>query len=162
MPRWIRIWVLSLALGVASLAVPSIAAAKPVVTWVKIEAPEGPSQARIKRIFKGALTAAAKRASFGNGKQVSLEARITELTFEERGDVLHVACTVRGRVKGGPGARSKIAFGGDKKDRAALEKQVLTMVANGLVSRLAQIARGLPAEAAQEKKATPKNRRAKR
>ena len=57
------------------------------------------------------------------------------------GDVLRVRCTLVGRVDGGPSARSKIAFGGDPAAQAELEKQVLTMVANGVVSRLAQIVR---------------------
>ena len=73
-----------------------------------------------------------------------LSARITELTLEARDDVLMVHCTAMGRVKGGPGARSKIAYGGDPAKRDELERQVLTMVANGLVGRLAQIVRTQP------------------
>jgi outer membrane lipopolysaccharide assembly protein LptE/RlpB len=53
-----------------------------------------------------------------------------------------------GRLVGGPSARSRISFGGNPSEREALEKQVLSMVANGVVTRLAEIAR---AQAAREK-----------
>ena len=39
------------------------------------------------------------------------------------------------------GARSRISYGGSPEKREELEKQVVTMVANGLVGRLAQIVR---------------------
>ncbi len=64
-----------------------------------------------------------------------------ELTTEEHGDVLHITCTVMGRVVGGAGARSRISYGGSPEKREELEKEVLTQVANGLVARLAQIVR---------------------
>jgi hypothetical protein len=54
---------------------------------------------------------------------------------------VRLSCTVLGRLEGGPSARSRISFGASPKDRAALEKQVLRMVANGVVARLAEIAR---------------------
>ena len=58
-----------------------------------------------------------------------------------------------GRVPGGPSAKSRISFGGSPADKAKLEKQVLTMVANAVVSRLAEIVRARAAKEAAEKDA---------
>lgn len=142
--RRVMTWASLVALGIALLtAAPPEAAARPrpKIEWVRVDVPEGPDAARRAKLFKQALAQAARRASFGKAKAVSLSVRITELTLERHEDVLHVHCTAMGRIKGGPGARSKISFGGDPTKQVDLENQVLTMVANGLVARLAQIVR---------------------
>ena len=93
------------------------------------------------------LEQAARKANFGKkAKSVTLSARVVELKTEQRGDILRVSCTMMGRVVGAAGAKSRISFGGSPASRGDLEKQVLTMVANGLVARLAQIARAEEAE----------------
>lgn len=111
------------------------------VQWTRIDVPEGKDAARLSKLLKSLLKQAAKKADFGKLKSVKLSARIVEFTAIEKGDVLQVSCTIRGRLEGGPGARSHISFGGSPKERAQLEKQVLTMVANGLVTRLAEMAK---------------------
>jgi hypothetical protein len=143
--RRVTTWGALVALGLAVLAVaPPEAHAKPgpKIEWVRVDVPEGDQAARRAKIFKKALADAARKASFGKAKTVSLAVRVTEMTVEVQGDVLRVNCSAMGRIKGGPGARSKISYGGDPEKREELEKQVLTMVANGLVARLAQIVRG--------------------
>jgi len=135
-------WLTVAAFGLSLLgAGPGTALARTKVEFSEVEVPAGESAAKISKILRTALTQAAKKTNFGKAKSVTLSAKVVSFTTEQRGDVLRVSCTVRGRVAGGKSALSKISFGGSLSQRAALEKQVLTMVANGLVARLAQIAR---------------------
>jgi hypothetical protein len=143
--RRVTTWAALVALGIGLLvAVPPEAHARPgpKIEWVRVDVPEGQDAARRAKIFKQALVQAARHASFGKAKAVALSVRITELTVERHDDVLRITCTAMGRIRGWPGARSKISYGGDPEKRDELERQVLTMVANGLVARLAQIVRG--------------------
>lgn len=141
--RRVKTWLIGFALGLAALSgAPETAFAKPKIEWSKIDVPAGDSSARITKFLKQALEQAAKKANFGKkAKSVTLSARIVELRAEQRGDVLQMTCTMMGRVVGAASAKSKISFGGSPSTRDELEKQVLTTVANGLVARLAQIAR---------------------
>ena len=144
--RRVKTWLIRAALGLAALsalsAVPTPALAKPKIEWSKIDVPAGDSSARITKFLKQALEQAVKKANFGKkAKSVTLSARVVELRTETRGDVLQMTCTMMGRVVGAASAKSKISFGGSPDARDELEKQVLTTVANGLVARLAQIAR---------------------
>lgn len=143
--RRVTKWAGLIAMGLASftLAPPAHAGDKKAkIEWVRIDVPEREDAARVQKLFKEALKQAARRANFGKpAKNVSLAARVVELTREEHGDVLRITCTVMGRVVGGAGARSRISYGGSPEKRDELEKEVLTMVANGLVARLAQIVR---------------------
>ncbi|MDI1482769.1 hypothetical protein [Polyangium sp. y55x31] len=137
----------------ASLAPASSAFArgKATVEWTRVDAPEGKDGDRIARTLRGLLKEASRKADFGKSGKVALRAKITEYVVEKRGDVLRIRCTVIGRVEGGASAKSRISFGGDPNDPRALEKQVLTMVAHGVTSRLAAIARSR-AEAEEKKK----------
>lgn len=145
----VAIWVFALAFGLATLAPSSaLASPKPKIEWARVEVPSGESAARLTRVLKEALKRASRRADFGKAaKTVTLSARMTELSTEKRGDVLQVSCTITGRVLGGAAARSRISYGGSPERRQDLEKEVVTMVANGLVLRLAQIARTQPVKA---------------
>ncbi|MGK4001223.1 hypothetical protein WMF31_01260 [Sorangium sp. So ce1036] len=111
------------------------------VEWKSVDVPAGERQKERARALRGMLRSAAKEADFGKAKSVVLSARVVEFTSATRGDVHRVSCTLVGRVVGGPTARSRISFGGRPSERQALEKQVLTMVANGIVGRLASIVR---------------------
>ena len=141
--RRVKTWLIRAALALSALsAAPTPALAKPKVEWSKIDVPAGDSSARITKFLKQALEQAVKKANFGKkAKSVTLSARVVELRTETRGDVLQMTCTMMGRVVGAASAKSKISFGGSPNTRDELEKQVLTTVANGLVARLAQIAR---------------------
>jgi hypothetical protein len=142
--RRITRWGALIAIGLAALVVApptAHAGGKPKVEWLRVDVPDGQDAARLQKLLKKALTQAAKKANFGKAKSVTLSARVVELSTEERGDVLRITCTVMGRVVGGAGARSRISYGGSPEKRDELEKEVLTQVANGLVARLAQIAR---------------------
>jgi hypothetical protein len=103
--------------------------------------PSGKGSEKTARMLRGFLTQAAKKADFGEAKSVKLSARVIDFTSVKKGDILQVSCTIVGRLVGGPSARSRISFGGSLNEREQLEKQVLNMVSNGLVTRLAEIAR---------------------
>src|SRR5262249_22323221 len=125
------------------LGAPSgVAFAHPKVAWSRIDVPE--SSARLTKVLRQALEQAARKANFGKVKSIALSAKLVELSADQRGDVLRITCTIMGRVVGGQGARSKISYGGAPAAREELEKQVVTMVATGLVARLAQIVREHP------------------
>ena len=132
----------ALVLGATTTTVPSEAKGKPAVEWKSVSVPDGKDSDRVARTLRGLLVRASRKADFGNrGGKVVVSARVVQLDWEDRGDVVRLSCTIVGRVEGGASARSRISFGAARKDRAQLEKQVLTMVANGVVTRLAEIAR---------------------
>lgn len=143
--RRVTKWAAAAAIWLSAIAgAPGAAHAspRPKIEWLRVDVPDGQDSARLGKLLKEALKQAARRANFGKAaKTVLLSARITELSIEEHGDVLRVSCTAMGRVAGGPGARSRISYGGSPDKREELEKEVLTQVANGLVGRLAQIVR---------------------
>lgn len=133
----VAIFVVTLTAGPA----PAFARGRAKVDWTKIEVPAGEDSARITRVLRKLLNEAVRRADFGKVQKVSASAHVVELTWEKRGDVLRMSCAIVGRLKDGPRARSRVSFGGSPDQRGELEKQVLTMVANGMVTRLAEMAR---------------------
>jgi hypothetical protein len=137
-------WLYAAALGASAIALTpaaSFARSSTKVEWASIRVPAAKGSERTTRVLRGFLTQAAKKADFGSAKSVKLSARVVEFTSVKKGDILQVSCTIVGRLVGGPSARSRISFGGNPNEREELEKQVLSMVANGLVTRLAEIAR---------------------
>lgn len=136
-------WLLSAVVALTTLTVsPAQSLARGTrVEWKSVDVPAGERQKERARFLRNMLTKAAKKADFGKAKSVVLSARVVEFTSATRGDVHRVSCTLVGRVVGGPTARSRISFGGRPSERLELEKQVLTMVANGVVGRLASIVR---------------------
>jgi hypothetical protein len=139
-PRLLLGFAAALALALAAPAAEAKGKAK--VSWETVEVPPSlPAAKWIGKQLDPALKKATKRADFGSKKHIELRARVKEWSSVTTGDVHRVSCTIVGRFVGGPRAKSRISFGGPVKDKAKLEKQVVEMVANGLVSRLATIAR---------------------
>jgi hypothetical protein len=132
----------------------ALARSRATVEWTKIDAPSGKDGERLARLLRSLLRDASRRADFGKSGKVALRARITEYSVEKHGDVLRIRCTVVGKLEGGPSAKSRISYGGDPNDPRGLEKQVLTMVAHGVTSRLAAIAKSRE-EAAKKKTKAP-------
>lgn len=149
----------ALALALATLAPVQNAFARggAQVEWTRVDAKAGKDGERLARVLKGILKEASRKADFGKSGKVSVRARITEYVVEKRGDVLRIRCTVVGRLEGGPSAKSRISFGGDPNDPKGLEKQVLTMVAQGVTSRLASIAKGRKPVTEKKPKASAKS-----
>jgi hypothetical protein len=99
--------------------------------------------AELERHFKQRLRQAARRADWGAGRGASIEFRVVveELEVTESGGVLRVRCTALGRLPKGKSARSRIEFGGDPKRSGEVLKNVLDIVARGVVARLAALER---------------------
>jgi hypothetical protein len=131
-------------LGAALWLAPGTAEARPTVGFKQVEVRAGDDAARLGHELRQLLADAVRRTSFGPGDKktkIELTARLVEFGVDEHEGVLQVRCALSGRIAGGRGARSRISFGGSPRDRLKLEKQVLKMVADGLVVRLAQISR---------------------
>lgn len=132
------------ALALASLSLTGTSDARrsrTKVEWTSIEVPRQSDEARLKSKLTRHLNDAVKRADFGKIRRVEATIRVVELKWETQPDLVRLSCTVVGRLKGGPSARSRISFGGDPQRKDQLEEQVLASVARGVVGRIAQLAR---------------------
>lgn len=132
------------AVAVATTATPAPAEAKSQVDIANVQLPDSDdakANRRRVKVLRSLLRNAAKQADFGDSKEVRIHAKVTQFDVEEQGDVLRVTCTIVGRLEGGPSARSHISFGGHPKKRKQLEKQVLRMVSDGIMVRLAELAK---------------------
>lgn len=152
--RRLGILAVSLALALGSLALPGSARAegRTAVTWTRIAVPEGDDAVPLEKSLKKLLDKAARKANFGKVKKLSLSVKVTTFSSEQKGDVHRVSCTIVGHIPGGPSAKSHISFGGAPADKAKLEQQVLTMVSNAVVTRLAEIVRARAAKAEKAEK----------
>lgn len=132
----------ALGLALASTLGLGEAHARGKVEWkaIVVRSAVGKEPDALVKVLRPLLQKAAKKADFGR-KQVTLSARVVEFRSEAQGDVHRVSCTIVGRLEGGASAKSKISFGGHPGQRDKLEKQVLGMVASGVVARLATLAR---------------------
>ena len=111
------------------------------VDWTRIAVPPSDDSARTERVLRKLLDRAVKKADFGKARKLSASVRVLELQSELRDGVLRVSCTLVGKLQGGQSAKARISFGGDPSKAESLELEVLTMVANGLVTRIAELAR---------------------
>jgi len=135
-----RAWIGGVLAAAVTLALPATAeAADVVVTDVLV--PEGPEAKATAKMVRRLIAGSAKRAKWGKASKVRILVRVAQLDVTEEGDVLRVTCTMSGRLEGGPGARSRLSYGGHPSRRKDLVKKVLGMVGDGLVTRLAQMAR---------------------
>lgn len=106
--------------------------------------PEGTAHAALlRKHLSKLLTREARRAEWGVGRgaKVTFSFAVTDLTISDDGDVLHVRCTAVGKLPGGRSAKSNLSFGGDPGKRFDTVKRVLEIVARGVVTRLAEMAR---------------------
>jgi len=130
--------------AVAAFTIPAAAEGKDFVDIAEIRVPDSDdakaTRNRIK-LIRGLLRSAAKHADFGEAKNVQIHAKLTRFEVVEKDGILRVTCTLIGRLDGGPSARSHISFGGHPEKRKTLEKQVLRMVSDGIITRLAELAK---------------------
>lgn len=141
-------WLQRLALALVILITPAELWAKPAtridVTEVTLAKPEPNHRAREKQVgrqVRSAAHKAAKSLNFGDKKRVEVSFEVLELSVEQQGDVVRVSCTILGKLRGGGTARSRLSFGGKPERRKALERQVIGMVTEGVVTRLAEMSR---------------------
>lgn len=93
--------------------------------------------------LKRALKREAYRVDWGAGRENRIEYRftVTELVYKLSDGALRIECSAVGRLPGGQTAKSELTFGGSLSERNALTKQVLEIVARGVITRLAELER---------------------
>jgi len=116
-------------------------AARKKVDWTAVEVRPGDDAKRISRQLRRQLQKASKGADWGKNKKLALRAQVKVLEWEEGDEVVRLKLTVTARIVDGPTARSHIRLGARPSERRKLERQALRIVADGLVTRLAEIAR---------------------
>lgn len=131
----------ALVAAAATAAFPGVAEAKTDVVVTDVEVPEGKDAKATTKLVRRALGSSAKRAQWGKVRKVRVKVRVVELDVVEDDGVVRVSCTLSGRIEGGRGARSRLVYGGHPSRRKDLVKKVVGMVADGLMTRLAQMAR---------------------
>jgi hypothetical protein len=106
-------------------------------------APETPHPKEVERELRLWIKKEAKRQDWGGGRANQVEARfeLRTLRYVWSTKALHVSATLVGRLPSGRTAESTISFGGAAHKRAELTRQVLRIVATGVVTRLADIER---------------------
>jgi hypothetical protein len=105
--------------------------------------------AQLKIHLQRVLAREVRRLQWGAGRDNRIEYRffVTKLDVEVRDGVLQVSCAATGALPGGKTAKSQLTFGGSPNQRIHVMKQVLEIVARGVVTRLAELERrrrGLP------------------
>ncbi len=115
----------------------------PTVVLDKLEFPVMLGASKYEKHLRKMLRKEAGEADWGASKDSTIEYRfaITALTVQQKGDVLLVKCTATGTLPRGRRAQSQLSFGGDPRQHSELVRRVLSIVAHGVVTRLAEIER---------------------
>jgi hypothetical protein len=116
----------------------------PTVHLDRLEFPAGIVGApAFKEHLVRSLKREAYRADWGAGRENRIEYRfsVTELSYKLSDGALRIQCSAVGKLPGGQTAKSELTFGGSVNDRASLTKQVLEIVARGVITRLAELER---------------------
>jgi hypothetical protein len=131
------------AVGFLTDAAPAHAAGRPKVELDELTFPDIPQAAIYKKHLERTLKKEVRRAEWGAGRGSVIEYRFTVEELQETitDGVLTVRCKAVGRLPKGKTARSQLSFGGTPKDRSALIRRVLDIVARGVITRLAEMER---------------------
>jgi hypothetical protein len=150
---------LSFLLFALSLALaPRVAAAREPVLIAPDDGPEGrplvvldrlvvpktvPEYKRVSRVLEKVLKREARRVQWGAGRNNRIAYRffLEQLDVTVEDGVYKVHCTALGRLPKGKSARSKLVLGGDPRNPRKVIDEVLTIVARGVLARLADLER---------------------
>lgn len=117
---------------------------RPRIEIDRLTFPEGvPGATEYIRHLKFTLRKESRRADWGAGRQSTISFRfvVEELSLVDQGNALQVRCSARGELPRQRTARSRLVYSGDPKQSRELVRRVLTIVARGVVTRLADIER---------------------
>jgi hypothetical protein len=100
-----------------------------------------PEHQRISKLLEKVLKHEARRVQWGAGRssRISYRFYLEELDVSVERGVFKVRCTALGRLPKGKTARSKLEYGGDPKEPQKIVDHVLTIVARGVLARLADL-----------------------
>jgi hypothetical protein len=143
---WIGRGVGAIAVAIALVSAPvsdASARGRPKVVWTDIRIPQGEDAASLEKFLRQVVERETRRARWGesNDGPIEVELRVTDLAAVVTGDVVRVTCAGVGKLHGGGSARSKFSMGAHVHQRTQLEKQLLTMLGRGIVTRLADMSR---------------------
>lgn len=125
-------------------AAPLTTAGQPEVSLDRLDFPANFLGAeRFKKHLVQTLRREVRAADWGAGSANRIEYRyaVTELRFTLDEGVLQIHCSAVGRLPGGQTAKSDLSFGGAPAERDVLLKKVLDIVAEGVITRLAELER---------------------
>jgi hypothetical protein len=141
--------------GVAAwLSAPPASAAPPIVgrprgrphiRFDRVELPAGlANREEYLRHLQKTLKREVRRADWGASSKstISLRFAVERLDLVPRASVLQVQCSAVGELPHRRTARSQLSYGGERGQEKRLVKQVLEIVARGVVSRLSALERG--------------------
>lgn len=102
-----------------------------------------PEHQRVSKVLEKVLKHEQHRVEWGAGRYSRITYRfyLEQLDLSVEHGVLKVRCTALGKLPKGKTARSKLEFGGDPKDPRKVIDHVLTIVARGVLARLADLER---------------------
>ena len=126
-------------LGLSTTSAPEVKTpeGRPDVHLDRLDFPDHIADSRaLKKHLERVLKKEVRRVEWGAGRDNRIEYRfsVTKLELAVNGDVL-------GALPGGKTAKSQLTFSGPAKERQRVIKQVLEIVARGVVTRLAQLER---------------------
>lgn len=155
-PWWLRVWMLACVVAMPRLAhaqaepdgaadevAAQTKAPGPTVVLDKLEFPVMLGASKYEKHLRKVLRKEAAEADWGAGKDSTIEYRfaVNALTVEQKGNVLLVKCTATGTLPRGRRAQSQLSFGGSPQKHSELVRRVLSIVAHGVMTRLAEIER---------------------
>lgn len=117
---------------------------RPHVTLDQLVVPNTvPEQKRIIKLLTKVLKREQYRVEWGAGRHNRIAYRfyLEQLDLTVERGVLKVRCTAVGKLPSGKPARSKLEYGGDAAKSREVIDHVLTIVARGVLSRLAELER---------------------
>lgn len=116
---------------------------RPKVVLDKLEFPAVLGGKAYERHLRRVLKKEVALVDWGAGADSTIEYRfaVQSLTVQQKGDVLLIKCVASGTLPRGRQAQSQLSFGGSPRNHSALIRRVLTIVARGVITRLAEIER---------------------
>ena len=116
---------------------------RPRVELDQLTFPDPAVKRRYEKYLRRVLAREARRADWGAGKGSTIEYRfaVEALSVVQRDSAIQVKCKALGQLPKGKSARGQLEYGGDPRHQTKLVKQVLEIVARGVITRLAELER---------------------
>jgi hypothetical protein len=116
-------------------------AGRPKVKLNRLTFPSMPEASYYKTHLKRSLEHAADAADWGADTHSVIEYRfrVDTLDIQTSAGLVRVQCAATGELPGGKNAKSRLSFSGQASQRRELVEKVLRIVAQGVITRLAQL-----------------------
>ena len=113
------------------------------VEWIEVVLPDADRRSVRQGMLREVLQKTSRHVDWGAHPNNKLEGtvKVVEFVVERKADVVRVTCTALGKLTKGPTVRTHFSMGGHPNEQAKLEKAMLTLIAQGVITRLSSIAR---------------------